>query len=66
VKVSKATIEVSGQGSDNISNTSSRSVDSVRTWLYIFVVLQSELVDVSDDSSENEKHELITKYKIVI
>jgi hypothetical protein len=65
-KVSKATIEVSGQGSDNVSDTSPRSVDSVRTWSYISKVLQSELVDVSDDSSENEKENLITKYKIVI
>jgi hypothetical protein len=65
-KVSKATVEVSGQGSDNVSDTSPRSVDSVRTWSYISKVLQSELVDVSDDSSENEKYDLITKYKIVV
>jgi hypothetical protein len=65
-KASKATVEVSGQGSDNVSDTSPRSVDSVRTWSYISEVLQSELVDVSDDSSENEKDDLITKYKIVV
>jgi len=65
-KVSKANVEVSGQGSDNVSDTSPRSADSVRTWSYISEVLQSELVDVSDDSSENEKYDLITKYKIVI
>jgi hypothetical protein len=65
-KVSKATVEVSGQGSDNVSDTSPRSVDSVRTWSYIFEVLQSELVDVSDDSSGNEKDDLITKYKIIV
>jgi hypothetical protein len=65
-KASKATIEVSGQGSDNVSDTSPRSVDSVMTWSYIYEVLQSELVDVSDDSSENEKDDLITKYKIFI
>jgi hypothetical protein len=65
-KASKSTVEVSGQGSDNVSDTSPRSVDSVRTWLYISEVLQSKLVDVSDDSSENEKDNLITKYKIII
>jgi hypothetical protein len=30
-KASKATVEVSGQGSDNIYDTSPQSVDSVRT-----------------------------------
>jgi hypothetical protein len=65
-KASKSTIEVSGQGSNNVSDTSPRSVDSVRTWSYIYEVLQSELVDVSDDSSDNEKDDPITKYKIVI
>jgi hypothetical protein len=65
-KVSKATVEVSGKGSDNLSDTSPQSVDSVRTWSYISEVLQFELVDVSDDSSENEKDDLITKYKIVV
>jgi hypothetical protein len=65
-KASKATVEVSGQGSDKVSDTSPRSVDSVRTWSYIYEVLQSELVDVSDDSRENEKDDLITKYKIIV
>jgi hypothetical protein len=65
-KASKAIVEVSGQGSDNVSDTSPRSVDSVKTWSYISEVLQSELVDVSDDSSDNEKDDLITKYKIVV
>jgi hypothetical protein len=65
-KASKATVEVSGQGSDNVFDTSPRSVDSVRTWSYISKVLQSELVDGLDDSSENEKDDLITKYKIVV
>jgi hypothetical protein len=65
-KASKATVEVSGQGSNNISDTSPRSVDSIRTWSHIPEVLQSELVDISDDSSGNEKDDLITKYKIVV
>jgi hypothetical protein len=65
-EASKATVEVSGQGSDNVSDTSPRSIDSVRTWSYISEVLQSKLVDGSDDSSENEKDDLITKYKIIV
>jgi hypothetical protein len=65
-EASKSNVEVSGQGLDNVSDTSPRSVDSARTWSYISEVLQSELVDVLDDSNENEKDNLITKYKIVI
>jgi hypothetical protein len=65
-KTFNATIEVLGQGSDNISETSPRSVDSIHTWSHIPKVLQSELVDILDHSSGNEKHDLITKYKIVI
>jgi hypothetical protein len=62
--VSKATVEVSGQGSNKIFDTSPRSVDSVRTWSYISEVLQSELLDGSDDSSDNEKDNMITKYMV--
>jgi hypothetical protein len=65
-KVSKASAEILGQGSDNVSDTSPRSVDSVRTWLYISEVLQSDLVNCSDDSSDNEKDDLTTKYKIIV
>ena len=65
-KVSKESVESSGKGSDNVSNTSPRSIDSVRTWSYISEVLQSELVNCSDDSSDYEKDDLTTKYKIII
>jgi hypothetical protein len=34
-KASKASAEVSGQGSDNASDTSPGGVDSVRTWSYV-------------------------------
>jgi hypothetical protein len=65
-KASKANVEVLGQGSDNVSDTSPRSVDSIKTWSFVSDVLQSELVDYSDDSSDNEKDDLTTKYKIVV
>jgi hypothetical protein len=65
-KASKANVEVSGQGSDNVSDTSPRSIDSVPNWSYVSDVLQAELVDYSDDSSDNEKDDITTKYKIVI
>ena len=66
LKASKASAKVSGQGSVNVSDTSPRSVDSVRTWSYISEVLQSDVVNCSDDSSDNEKDYMTTKYKIVV
>ena len=65
-KVSKANVEVLGQGSDNVVDTSPRSVDSVPNWSFVSDVLQVELVDYSNDSSDNEKDDITTKYKIVI
>jgi hypothetical protein len=65
-KASKASVEVSGQGSDNVVDTSPRSIDSVPNWSFVSDVLQAELVDYSDDSSDNEKDDITTKYKIVI
>jgi hypothetical protein len=65
-KAPKEIVESSGQGLDIVYDTSPQSVDSVRTWSYISEVLQSKLVNYSDDSSDNEKDDLATKYKIVV
>jgi hypothetical protein len=65
-KTSKESTEVSGQGYDNVSDTSPRSVDSIRSGSYISEVLQSDVVNCLDDSSDNEKYDMTTKYKIVI
>jgi hypothetical protein len=65
-KASKASVEVSGQGSDNVANTSPRSVDSVLNWSFVSDVLQAELVDYSNDSSDNEKDDITTNHKIDI
>jgi len=65
-KVSMASAESSRQGLDNVSDTSPRRVDSIRTWSYISKVLQSEFMNCSDDSNDSEKDDLATKYKIFI
>jgi hypothetical protein len=65
-KATKANVEVSGQGSDNVSDTSPRSINSVPNWSYVSNILQEELVDYSDDSDDNERDDLTTKYKIVV
>jgi hypothetical protein len=64
-KAAKVNIEVAGQGLDNVSDTSPRSVDSVPSWSFVSDILQSELVNYSD-SDDNEKGDLNTKYKIVV
>ena len=65
-KASKASVEVSRQGLDNVVDTSPQSIDLVSNWSFVSDVLQAELVDYSDDSSDNEKDDITTKYKIVI
>ena len=65
-KAVKANVEVPGQGSDQVSDTSPWSVDSVPNWSFVLDILQSELVDYSDESDDNEKDDLNTKYKIVV
>jgi hypothetical protein len=64
-KATKATGEGSSQNTDALSNTSPRSIDTVKSWMQIFNILQYELVNCPDDSSDNEKEDLSTKYKIV-
>jgi len=64
-KAAKANVEVAEQGSDNVSNTSPQSVDSVPCWSFVSDILQSKLVNYSD-SYNNEKDEMNTKYKIVV
>jgi hypothetical protein len=65
-KATKANVEVSEQGSDNVSDTSPRIIDSVPNWSYVSDMLQSELVDYSGDSDDNERDDITTKYKIVV
>jgi hypothetical protein len=64
-KAAKVNVEVAGQGSDNVSDTSPQSVDSVPSWSFVSDILQLELVNYSD-SDDNEKDDLNIKYKIVV
>jgi hypothetical protein len=65
-KASKAIAESPGQGSDVVFDTSPQSIDTVKTWSYVSDILQSDLVNFSDDSSDSEKDDLDTIYKIVV
>jgi hypothetical protein len=64
-KEPKATGESSSQNTDVLSDTSPRSIDTVKSWTQVFNILQYELVNCPDDSSDNEKEDLATKYKMV-
>jgi hypothetical protein len=64
-KITKTTGESSGQGSDIISDTSPRSINTVKTWTQVSNVLQREMINCLDDSSGNEKEDISIKYKVV-
>ena len=64
-KTPKSAAKSSGQGSNVISDTSPRSINSIKTSSYNSNILQSESINCSYDSSDNEKDDLSTKYKIV-
>jgi hypothetical protein len=64
-KVPKAAAKSSSQGSDIFFDTSPRSINSIKTWAYVSNIPQSKSVNCSDDSTDNEKDDLSTKYKII-
>jgi hypothetical protein len=64
-KVPKATGKSFIQNIHVISDTSPRSINIVKTWTHVFNTLQDELVNYPDDSSDNEKDNLSTKYNII-
>ena len=64
-KADKATSESLGQSSDVFFDTSPRSINKVKTWMNVFNILQYEMVNYPDDSNNNEKEDLSTKYKTI-
>jgi hypothetical protein len=64
-KAPKATSESSSQNADVLSDTSPRSIDNVKSWTQVFNILQYKLVNCSDYSSDNEKENISTNYKVV-
>jgi hypothetical protein len=57
--------EISSQNTYALSDTSPRSIDTIKSWMKVFNILQYELVNFLDDSNDNEKEDLSTKYKII-
>jgi hypothetical protein len=64
-KTPKTTGESLGQGSYIIFDTSPRSINTVKTWTQVSNVFQREMINCSDDSNDNEKEDIYTKYKFV-
>jgi hypothetical protein len=64
-KAPKETSESFGQNTDVISDTSPRSINIVKNWTHTFNTIQYEVINCPDDSSDNEKDNLSTKYKII-
>jgi hypothetical protein len=64
-KSPKATGESSSQNANGLFDTSPRSIDTIKSWTHISNILLYELVNCPDDSSDNEKEDLATKYKII-
>jgi hypothetical protein len=64
-KEAKVISESSGQSSEVIFDTSPRSISTIKTWTNVFNILQYELINFHDDSSDNEKEDLSIKYKTI-
>ena len=63
-KSTKVPGESSSQNTDVLSDTSPRSIDTIKSWTQLFNILQHEL-NCQDDSSDAETKTLATKYKII-
>ena len=64
-KSPKETGESLSQNTNFLSETSPRSIDTIKSWTQVFNILQYELVNCPDDSSDNKKEDISTKYKII-
>jgi hypothetical protein len=68
-KTTKSNAETAPQGSDNISDTSSRASGSVATWSSISSILQTGLVNCSESDEDDldvVRDDLNTKYKAIV
>jgi hypothetical protein len=59
-KMAKATGESMNPNTDVLSNTSPRAIDTVKTWTHVSDILQHELINCPEDSSNEvtETHEM--------
>ena len=64
-KTAKASSESSNPNTDVFSYTSPITIDTVKTWTQVFDILQYELINCPDDSSDEGTKTQAMRYKYV-
>jgi hypothetical protein len=64
-KMIKVSGESSNQNTDVLSDTSPRTIDTMKTWMQVFDILQYELINYPDDLGDEVTETQDTKYKYV-
>jgi hypothetical protein len=64
-KTTKASGESSNPNTNVLSDTSPRTIDTVKTWTQVFDILQYELINCPDDSGDEVTETQATRYKYV-
>jgi hypothetical protein len=64
-KTAKASGKISNPNTDVLSDTSPRTIDTVKTWTQVYDILQYELINYPDDSGDEVTETQATKYKYV-
>ena len=64
-KEAKASGEISNTNTEIILDTLPKSQDTTKTWTRVFNIVQYELINCPDDSSDEETKTQATKYKTI-
>jgi hypothetical protein len=57
--------EGSNLNSDIMSDTTPHVVDSIKSWMQIFKILEHEVIDFPDDSRDEKNDKLRTKLRVI-
>jgi hypothetical protein len=64
-KIAKATGESTNPNTDVISDTSLRAIDTVKTWMQVFDILQHKLINCPEESGYEVTETQATKLKYI-
>jgi hypothetical protein len=64
-KITKATDEISSPITDVLSDTSPRTIDTMKTWMQVFDILQYKLINCPNDSGDEVTENHAMRYKYV-
>ena len=65
LKITKVVGESGNPNTDVLSDTSPRTIDTVKTWMQVFDILQYELINCPDDLVDEVTETQATRYKYV-